>query len=62
MNKEINKRIATSIILISLLGLAYFYKYILIISLIIISVISWIEFSGLLQKIFNKKKFKDIFY
>jgi phosphatidate cytidylyltransferase len=62
MNKEINKRIATSIILISLLGLAYFYTYILIILLIIISVISWIEFNGLIQKIFNKRKFKDIFY
>ena len=62
MNKEINKRIATSIILISLLGLAYFYTYILIILLIIISVISWIEFNGLIKKIFNKRKFKDIFY
>ena len=62
MNKEINKRIATSIILISLLGLAYFYTYILIILLIIISVISWIEFNGLIQKIFNKRKFKDNFY
>ena len=53
MNKEINKRIATSIILISLLGLAYFYTYILIILLIIISVISWIEFNGLIQKIYQ---------
>ena len=55
INKELKKRIFTSIILISLLIFMYFYSYILIISLIIVSSISWIEFYGLISKIFKKK-------
>ena len=51
----------TSIFLISLLIFAFFYSYILIISLIIISLISWIEFYGLISKIFIKDSFKSIF-
>ena len=58
MTKELLKRISTSLILLFLLGLTFFYTYLLIITLIIISLISWIEFNGLLLKIFNKKKFK----
>tara|TARA_B110001452_G_scaffold209348_1_gene179642 strand:+ start:310 stop:981 length:672 start_codon:yes stop_codon:yes gene_type:complete len=55
MNKELSKRIITSIFLLILLGLAFTYTYILIISLILISLITWIEFNGLLSKIFIKK-------
>ena len=58
MNKELIKRIITSIILIFLLGLVFFYTYILLISLIIISLIAWIEFNSLISKIFIKKKFQ----
>jgi len=58
MTKEITKRILTSLFLITLLGLVFFYSFILIISLIIISLISWIEFYGLISKIFNKNTFR----
>jgi phosphatidate cytidylyltransferase len=58
MNKELIKRIITSVILISLLGLVFFYTYILLISLIIIALIAWIEFNSLISKIFLKKKFQ----
>jgi len=54
MTLELKKRIITSIILFILLILMYFYTYILIISLIIISLISWIEFYALISKIFYK--------
>tara|TARA_B100001094_G_C17844265_1_gene629480 strand:+ start:76 stop:726 length:651 start_codon:yes stop_codon:yes gene_type:complete len=57
MKSELAKRIITSIFLICLLLLAFKYNYILIISLIIITLISWIEFNALFSKIFNKKKF-----
>ena len=56
MNLELKKRIITSIILLSLMLLMYHYTYILIISIIIITLISWIEFYGLISKIFYKKK------
>ena len=58
MSKELTKRLITSTVLLCLLGLAFFYTYILIISLIFVSIISWIEFNGLLSKIFNKNQFK----
>jgi len=54
INNEIKKRILTSTMLITLLILMYYYSYILIMSLIFISLISWIEFYGLIIKIFNK--------
>ena len=54
MNLEFKKRIITSLILLTLLIFMYFYSFILIISLIIIAVISWIEFYGLISKIFHK--------
>jgi phosphatidate cytidylyltransferase len=57
-NKEIIKRTITSLFLISLLILTFFYSYILLVCLILISTISWIEFNALISKIFNKKKFK----
>ena len=61
MNRELTKRIITSLLLISLFALTFFYSYILIISLIIISLISWIEFQGLITKIFIKKNFNSKF-
>ena len=61
MNKELLKRTVTSLFLVSLLILTFFYSYILIISLIIISVIAWIEFYGLILKIFSKGTFNSKF-
>jgi len=37
----------------------YLYSYILIISIIIIALISWIEFYGLISKIFFKNNYKE---
>jgi phosphatidate cytidylyltransferase len=54
MSTELKKRIITSFLLISLLILMFFYTYILIVSLIVIGVISWIEFYFLTSKIFPK--------
>ena len=54
MSVELKKRIITSLFLITLLILVFYYSYILIISLIIISSISWIEFSSLISRIFIK--------
>ena len=51
---ELKKRIITSIFLIMLLFLMYAYAFIMIISLIIIAIISWIEFYALISKIFSK--------
>jgi len=59
MKNEMSKRILTSMFLISLLGLAFFYSYILIITLIIISLISWIEFNGLISNIFLNNSLKS---
>ena len=61
ISPELKKRIFTSLFLICLLLLMFFHTYILIISLTIISLISWIEFYGLIIKIFNKKN-NDIVY
>jgi len=59
MSLELQKRIITSICLLSLLILMFFYTYILIISLIVIATISWIEFYALISKILFKKSYKD---
>ena len=59
MTLEFKKRIITSIFLLLLLCLMYFYTFILIISVIIIAIISWIEFNGLIFKIFKRNKKKD---
>ena len=61
MNLNIKKRILTSILLIALLVGMFFYSYIMIISLIIIAIISWIEFYALISKIFKKNILKDKF-
>ena len=62
MSLELKKRIITSFLLLFLLYLMINYSYILIISLIFVSLISWIEFQGLISKIFKKKSTKINFY
>ena len=62
MNSNIKKRILTSIPLISLLIGMFFYSYIMIVSLIIIALISWIEFYALISKILKKNILKDKFF
>jgi phosphatidate cytidylyltransferase len=61
MNLEIKKRITTSIFLIILLILMFIYNFVLVTSLILIAIISWVEFIGLIIRIFKKKKNKNIF-
>ena len=61
MSSNIKKRILTSILLIALLIGMFFYSYIMIISLIIIAIISWIEFYALISKILKKNILKDKF-
>ena len=56
---ELKKRIITSLFLFILLILMYIYTYVLIIALIIISLIVWIEFFGLILKIFHKDNLKN---
>lgn len=58
MYSELTKRIFTSFALILLLSFAFFYTYILIISLIILSLVSWVEFTGLILKIYKKNNIK----
>ena len=62
MNSNIKKRILTSIPLIALLIGMFLYSYIMIISLIIIAIISWIEFYALISKILKKNILKDRFF
>ena len=59
MNLELKKRIMTSFFLLSLMMLMFLYTYILIISVIILSIITWIEFYGLISKIFFNNNNKD---
>ena len=62
MNIELKKRIFTSIILMSLLTAMYLFSFVMIISLLIITVIVWIEFYALISKIIPNDKFKDKFF
>ena len=62
MKSNIKKRILTSVILISLLIGMFYYSYIMIVSLIIIAIISWIEFYALISKILKKNILKDRFF
>ena len=62
MSSNLKKRIATSIFLISLLIGMFFYSYSMIISLIIIAIISWIEFYALISKIIKKNQLMDKFF
>jgi len=59
--KNLKTRLLTSIFLIFLLYISFNYSYILIISLILISLISWIEFKAMIAKIFFKNNFKSRF-
>jgi phosphatidate cytidylyltransferase len=59
MSLELKKRIITSFFLFSLLILMFSFSFILIISLIIIASITWIEFYGLILKIYKKDTSKD---
>ena len=61
-SKDLLNRLFTSIVLIFLLALSFNYSYILIISLILVSLISWIEFKSLISKIFKKNNIKTNFY
>tara|TARA_B100000767_G_C19645267_1_gene484302 strand:- start:265 stop:927 length:663 start_codon:yes stop_codon:yes gene_type:complete len=61
MSSELKKRLYTSIALISLLTLMYFYSFVMIISMMVIATIVWIEFYALISKIFKKNAFKDVF-
>ena len=58
MNKELTKRIITSLMLLVATYLMFSYTFILIISLILISIISWIEFYALISKIYTKNNYK----
>ncbi len=62
ISNDMKKRFITSIPLVFLLGLSFTYSYILIISLIFVSIISWIEFKRLINKIFNEKNPKTKSY
>ena len=53
------KRIITSFLLLSLLILMFSYTYILIISLMVICIISWVEFYALISKIYKKKNLNN---
>ncbi|MDA7783330.1 phosphatidate cytidylyltransferase [Candidatus Pelagibacter sp.] len=59
MNLNIKKRILTSLLLIILLIGMFYYTYIMIVSLIIIAIISWIEFYALISKILKKNILKN---
>ena len=59
MTVELKNRILTSIFLLSLLFLMFSYTFVLIISLIVISIIAWIEFYSLICKIFKKNDRKN---
>ena len=59
-SKDLKKRLITSVPLIFLLGLSFYYSYILITSLFFISLISFVEFKRLMSKIFKKKDIKTI--
>ena len=62
MSLNFKKRVITSIFLISLLIGMFLYSYLMIISLIIIAIISWIEFYSLISKIIKKNHIKDKFF
>jgi len=64
MTKEFNFRILTSVVLIVLLALMLKYSVALISALLLIFVISWIEFNNILEKIYKKNTnsfFKNLF-
>ena len=56
MTKELKERIFTSILLISLLVIMFINKLVLLFFLILIYVLSFLEFANITKKIFTKKK------
>ena len=56
MIKELNLRILTSFVLIILLILMLKYSVVLVSALLLIFVISWLEFNNILENIYKKKK------
>ena len=56
MIKEFNLRILTSFVLIILLVLMLKFSVVLISTLLLIFVISWLEFNNILENIYKKKK------
>ena len=62
MSSNLKKRIVTSVILVSLLIGMFFYSYIMLVSLIIIAIISWIEFYALISKILKRDHIIDKFF
>ena len=62
MSIELKKRIITSLILSFLLTLMFYYSFIMITALILIAIITWIEFYALISKIIKKNSFKDKFF
>mgnify|MGYP001341332719 CR=1 FL=1 len=62
MKSELKKRVVTSLFLISLLIIMYLYSFVLIVSLIVIGMITWVEFYALISKILIKKSLKDKFF
>ena len=62
MNTELKKRMITSLILISLLIAMYIHSFIMISSLIVIAIITWIEFYAIISKILIKDSVYDKFF
>lgn len=60
MSKELKQRLLTSIFLIVLLTLMLSFTIVLISLLLIIFVISWLEFNNLLDKIYKKNKILNL--
>ena len=54
IKNNLNQRIFTSVILLFLLFLMLKYSVVLISSLLLIFVVSWIEFNNLIEKIYKK--------
>jgi phosphatidate cytidylyltransferase len=62
MSSELKKRIFTSIFLLVLLAAMYFYSFLMIISLIIMTIILWVEFYALVSKIIPNNAIIDKFF
>lgn len=62
MNLELKKRLLTSLFLILLLISMFYYYYVLFISLMVIALITWVEFYALISKIFKKDNIKEKIY
>ena len=62
MKTELKKRMITSLFLISLLIAMYFHSFIMISSLIVIAIITWIEFYAIISKILIKDSVHDKFF